>query len=176
MVVCVSVVSSQPLLGTLIRPVELSSWLQKHVGDDATQSCALVVWRGCKLCSCAAAAAAVQAEASHMLAQGYGKIINTASMASLLVPHPQKQAAYNASKAAGARHLCLLTNSRVAMPQQYYCSIEPSSPSRNICAAARFQTCVGHNTLATTLSQTLRIPFARLANVVRLAKESCETD
>lgn len=35
-----------------------------------------------------------------MLAAGYGKIINTASMASLLVPHPQKQAAYNASKAA----------------------------------------------------------------------------
>eukprot|EP00882_Tetradesmus_deserticola_P002628 GHRQ01002795.1.p1 GENE.GHRQ01002795.1~~GHRQ01002795.1.p1 ORF type:complete len:589 (+),score=311.88 GHRQ01002795.1:153-1919(+) len=41
-----------------------------------------------------------QAEAAHMLGQGYGKIINTASMASLLVPHPQKQAAYNASKAA----------------------------------------------------------------------------
>lgn len=36
-----------------------------------------------------------------MLGQGCGKIINTASMASLLVPHPQKQAAYNASKAAG---------------------------------------------------------------------------
>jgi NAD(P)-dependent dehydrogenase (short-subunit alcohol dehydrogenase family) len=35
-----------------------------------------------------------------MLAAGYGKIINTASMASLIVPHPQKQAAYNASKAA----------------------------------------------------------------------------
>jgi hypothetical protein len=44
-----------------------------------------------------------QAEAAHMLARGRGKIINTASMASLLVPHPQKQAAYNASKAAGAR-------------------------------------------------------------------------
>lgn len=26
-----------------------------------------------------------------MLAKGYGRIINTASMASLLVPHPQKQ-------------------------------------------------------------------------------------
>ena len=26
-----------------------------------------------------------------MLAAGYGRIINTASMASLLVPHPQKQ-------------------------------------------------------------------------------------
>lgn len=31
---------------------------------------------------------------------GRGKIINTASMATLLVPHPQKQIAYNASKAA----------------------------------------------------------------------------
>lgn len=40
-----------------------------------------------------------QAEARVLLPQGYGKIINTASMASLIVPHPQKQAAYNASKA-----------------------------------------------------------------------------
>ncbi|GAA3924610.1 SDR family oxidoreductase [Actinomadura viridis] len=40
-----------------------------------------------------------QAEARAMFAQGYGKIINTASMAALIVPHPQKQAAYNASKA-----------------------------------------------------------------------------
>jgi NAD(P)-dependent dehydrogenase (short-subunit alcohol dehydrogenase family) len=39
-----------------------------------------------------------------MLRAGYGKIINTASMASLLVPHPQKQAAYNVSK-AGVAHL-----------------------------------------------------------------------
>merc|ERR1711990_1295134 len=41
-----------------------------------------------------------QEEAKHMLSNGYGKIINTASMATLLVPHPQKQAAYNCSKAA----------------------------------------------------------------------------
>lgn len=41
-----------------------------------------------------------QAEARVMLRAGYGKIINTASMSSLIVPHPQKQAAYNASKAA----------------------------------------------------------------------------
>jgi len=41
-----------------------------------------------------------QEEAKHMLTKGYGKIINTASMASLLVPHPQKQIAYNCSKAA----------------------------------------------------------------------------
>ncbi len=40
-----------------------------------------------------------QAEGRIMLKAGYGKIINTASMASLIVPHPQKQAAYNTSKA-----------------------------------------------------------------------------
>ncbi|XP_014880211.1 NADP-dependent mannitol dehydrogenase-like [Poecilia latipinna] len=34
-----------------------------------------------------------------MLKQGYGKIINTASMASIIVPHPQKQISYNTSKA-----------------------------------------------------------------------------
>ncbi len=45
-----------------------------------------------------------QAEARIMLAQGYGKVINTASMSSLIVPHPQKQAAYNVSK-AGVVHL-----------------------------------------------------------------------
>jgi len=44
-----------------------------------------------------------QAEARIMLPEGYGKIVNTASMASLIVPHPQKQAAYNASKAAVAQ-------------------------------------------------------------------------
>lgn len=45
-----------------------------------------------------------QAAAKAMLPAGYGKIINTASMSSLIVPHPQKQAAYNVSK-AGVAHL-----------------------------------------------------------------------
>jgi NAD(P)-dependent dehydrogenase (short-subunit alcohol dehydrogenase family) len=40
-----------------------------------------------------------QAEGRVMLQTGYGKIINTASMSSIIVPHPQKQAAYNTSKA-----------------------------------------------------------------------------
>ena len=35
-----------------------------------------------------------------MLAQGYGKIINTASISGRVALRPQKQAAYNASKAA----------------------------------------------------------------------------
>lgn len=47
--------------------------------------------------------ACCQSQARVMLAQGYGKIVNTASVASLIVPHPQKQVAYNASKAAVAQ-------------------------------------------------------------------------
>ena len=43
-----------------------------------------------------------QAAGRVMLAAGYGKIVNTASMASLIVPHPQPQVAYNASKASVA--------------------------------------------------------------------------
>jgi NAD(P)-dependent dehydrogenase (short-subunit alcohol dehydrogenase family) len=39
-----------------------------------------------------------QAEARIMLSNRYGKIINMASTSSLIVPHPQKQAAYNSSK------------------------------------------------------------------------------
>jgi NAD(P)-dependent dehydrogenase (short-subunit alcohol dehydrogenase family) len=40
-----------------------------------------------------------QEEGKVMLKAGYGKIINTASMSSIIVPHPQKQATYNTSKA-----------------------------------------------------------------------------
>jgi sorbose reductase len=40
-----------------------------------------------------------QAEGRAMLAQGYGKVINTASMSARIVNRPQNQVAYNASKA-----------------------------------------------------------------------------
>jgi NAD(P)-dependent dehydrogenase (short-subunit alcohol dehydrogenase family) len=45
-----------------------------------------------------------QAESRVMLATGYGKIINTASMSAHIVNFPQNQVAYNASK-AGVLHL-----------------------------------------------------------------------
>jgi sorbose reductase len=45
-----------------------------------------------------------QAEGRVMLARGYGKIINTASMSASIVNRPQNQIAYNASK-AGVVHL-----------------------------------------------------------------------
>jgi len=45
-----------------------------------------------------------QAEAKHMLPNGYGRIINIASICSHVSIHPLKVAPYNASK-AGCRHL-----------------------------------------------------------------------
>jgi len=45
-----------------------------------------------------------QAEAKHMLTKGYGRIINTASMSATIVNHPQRQVAYNTSK-AGVVHM-----------------------------------------------------------------------
>ena len=45
-----------------------------------------------------------QEEGRAMLAQGGGVIVNMASMSSLVVPHPQKQAVYNTAK-AGVAHL-----------------------------------------------------------------------
>ena len=45
-----------------------------------------------------------QAQGKIMLAAGYGKIINTASMSGSIVNAPQHQLAYNASK-AGVLHL-----------------------------------------------------------------------
>ncbi len=67
--------------------------------NSAAEETSLVEWnetfevnlRGVFLCC--------QAEGRVMLKAGYGKIINTASMSSVIVPHPQKQAAYNTSKA-----------------------------------------------------------------------------
>ena len=67
--------------------------------NSAAEDTSLVEWdetfavnlRGVFICC--------QEEGRVMLKAGYGKIINTASMSSIIVPHPQKQAAYNTSKA-----------------------------------------------------------------------------
>lgn len=45
-----------------------------------------------------------QAEGRHMLARGYGKIINTASMSARIINRPQKQSNYASAK-AGVVHL-----------------------------------------------------------------------
>jgi len=51
-----------------------------------------------------------QAVGRQMIAQGYGSIVNTASMAATMVVWPQPQVAYNASKAA----VVMLTKSMAA--------------------------------------------------------------
>ncbi|KAM6927890.1 uncharacterized protein FYW49_004070 [Xenentodon cancila] len=85
----------------------VSKWGAIHIGcnnaginmNSASEDTRLEEWdqtfnvnlRGTFMCC--------QAAGRVMLKQGYGKIINTASMASLIVPHPQKQLSYNTSKA-----------------------------------------------------------------------------
>lgn len=60
----------------------------------------LAEWRRVMALNLDAVFLCAQAEARVMLAAGYGKIINTASMSGTIVNTPQNQAAYNASKAA----------------------------------------------------------------------------
>lgn len=67
--------------------------------NSAAEDTSLAEWDEVFSLNLRAVFACCQAEARVMLPEGYGKIINTASMASLIVPHPQKQAAYNTSKA-----------------------------------------------------------------------------
>ncbi|XP_061583900.1 uncharacterized protein zgc:113054 [Cololabis saira] len=92
----------QKMMDTIV-----SKWGAVHVGcnnaginmNSASEDTTLEEWdqtfgvnlRGTFMCC--------QAAGRVMLKQGYGKIINTASMASLIVPHPQKQLSYNTSKA-----------------------------------------------------------------------------
>jgi NAD(P)-dependent dehydrogenase (short-subunit alcohol dehydrogenase family) len=70
--------------------------------NSAAEDTPLEVWDQTFSVNTRAVFLCCQAEARVMIPQRSGCIINTASMASLLVPHPQKQAAYNVSKAAVA--------------------------------------------------------------------------
>ncbi|KAK5873017.1 hypothetical protein PBY51_013665 [Eleginops maclovinus] len=106
---------SIPIIADISKPDDVQSmvddivskWGTVHIAcnnaginqNSASEDTSLEEWdqtfnvnlRGTFLCC--------QAAGRVMLKQGYGKIINTASMASLIVPHPQKQLSYNTSKA-----------------------------------------------------------------------------
>ena len=69
-------------------------------GNDAAEVMPLKDWRHIIDVNLNAMFLFVQAAGRILLQQKEGVIINTASMSSIIVPHPQKQAAYNASKAA----------------------------------------------------------------------------
>jgi hypothetical protein len=80
--------------------------------------------------------------------------------------------AANACCAAPLQDDCAAVSADLYCPETgSTCAPKPPTPITQ-CAPGQ----LACSTLATTLSQTLRIPFVRLANVVRLAKECCETD
>lgn len=69
-----------------------------------TEEMALADWDRVMNLNLRAVFLCAQAEGCAMLKQGYGKIINTASMSAHIVNRPQNQVAYNASK-AGVVHM-----------------------------------------------------------------------
>jgi NAD(P)-dependent dehydrogenase (short-subunit alcohol dehydrogenase family) len=69
-----------------------------------SENTTLEEWQRVMAINLAAVFLCAQAEAKVMLAAGYGKIINTASISGSIVNTPQNQAAYNTSK-AGVIHL-----------------------------------------------------------------------
>lgn len=104
-----------------------------------------------------------QAEAQIMLAAGYGKIINTASMSGHISNTPQNQAVYNASK-AGVLHL---TRSLAAEWAKRGVCVNSISPGYT-------RTKLVEDLLATPIGQTMlpawmgMTPMARMAEVTDL--------
>ena len=104
-----------------------------------------------------------QAEAKVMLAAGYGKIINTASMSAHISNMPQNQAVYNASK-AGVLHLTRSLAAEWAKRGVCVNSISPGY-TRTKLVEDLLATPVGQTMLPAWMGMT---PMARMAEVTDL--------
>jgi len=104
-----------------------------------------------------------QAEAQVMLQQGYGKIINTASMSASIVNKPQNQVVYNTSK-AGVLHM---TRSLAAEWATRGVRVNCISPgfTRTQMVDDLLQTPIGQTMMPVWMSMT---PMARMGEVTDL--------
>lgn len=104
-----------------------------------------------------------QAEAGIMLKQGYGKIINTASMSAHIANTPQNQSAYNASK-AGVLHLTRSLAAEWAARGVRVNSISPGYTQTKL-VADLLETPIGKSMAPKWLE---RIPMGKMASVTDL--------
>jgi NAD(P)-dependent dehydrogenase (short-subunit alcohol dehydrogenase family) len=104
-----------------------------------------------------------QSEGRVMLAAGYGKIINTASMSAHIANTPQNQAHYNASK-AGVLHLTRSLGAEWAPRGVHVNSISPGY-TRTKLVQDLLETPLGQQVMPTWLGMT---PMNRMAEVTDL--------